>query len=78
MQAEPKVFREAKEHLFAGRFGGDEFLAGEFREEGEVVAAEDAFVGVEVDAENFGVEAGIPLAAVVIDLGEFGHEGRVT
>jgi hypothetical protein len=77
VKAEPEIFREAEEHLFAGRFGGDEFLAGEFWEEGEVVAAEDAFVGVEMDAENFGVEAGIPLAAVVIDLGEFGHGRRI-
>ena len=32
-----------------------------------------AFLAGEMDAEDFGVEAGIPLAAVVIDLGKFGH-----
>ena len=73
VEAEPEVAGETEEHLFAGGFGGDEFVAGEFWEEGEVVAAKDAFIAVDVDAENFGIEAGIPLAAVVIDFGEFGH-----
>ena len=76
VQAEPEIVGEAEEHLFAGGFGGDEFLAGEFWEKGEVVAAKDAFFAVEMDAKDFGVEAGVPLAAVVIDLGEFGHGGR--
>ena len=76
VQTEPEVLGEAEQHLFAGGFGGDEFLSGEFREEGEVVAAEYAFVGVEMDAENFGTEAWIPLAAVIINLGEFRHEAE--
>ena len=74
MNAEPEVAGEAEEHLFAGGFGGDEFLAGEFRKECHVIAPEDAFLGMEMDSEDFGVEAGIPLAAVVIDFGEFRHE----
>ena len=75
VQAEPEIVGEAEEHLFAGGFGGDQFLPSELWKEGEVVAAEDAFIAVEMDAEDFGVEAGIPLAAVIIDFGEFGHGG---
>ena len=76
MQAEPEIFGEPEEHLFAGGFGSNKRLAGEFGKKGEAVAAEDALFAVEMDAEDFGVEAGIPLAAVVIDLGEFGHGRR--
>ena len=77
VQAEPEIVGETKEHLFAGGFGGDEFLAGEFAEEGEIVTAKDALFAVKMNAEDFGVEAGIPLAAVVIDFGEFGHGLRL-
>jgi len=74
VNAKPKIASEAKEHLFAGGFRANEFLAGEFRKEGEVVAAEEALLTVEMDAKDFGGEPGIPLAAVIIDFGEFWHE----
>ena len=77
VQAEPEIVGETKEHLFAGGFGGHEFLTGEFGKKGEIVAAKDAFFAMKMDAKDFGVEAGVPLAAVVIDLGEFGHGPRV-
>ena len=77
VQAEPEIVGEAEKHLFAGGFRGEGFLAGEFREEGEVVSAEDAFFAVEMNAEDFGVEAGIPLSAVIIDFGKFGHGRRL-
>ena len=73
VQPEPEILGETEEHLFSGGFGADKFLAGEFRKKSEVIGAEDAFFAVDMDAENFGIQAGIPLAAVVIDLGEFGH-----
>ena len=74
VESEPGVLRETEEHLFAARFGGEKFCAGQKAEQGwEVVATKDSFVGVQVDFEDRVAEADIPAAAEVFYFGEFRH-----
>jgi hypothetical protein len=74
MKAEPGATGEAEQHLFTVRLGGEQCGARETTLQlAEVRLMEEPLFAVEFHAENLCAETGVPLFAVKLDLGQFGH-----
>lgn len=74
MKAEPVASRELEQHLFSPRFGADKSAAGEFADDGtRIRTAENPFLTVELDLQDFVSKSGVPLSAKKFDFGELGH-----
>ena len=82
MNAEPRpTFRAGlsrdEEHLLAARFGALQRGAGQgVGEFLGIDAAENSLLVVKLHFFNAVLQAGVPLLANIIDLGEFGHDPR--
>ncbi len=74
VQTEPAIFCEMKKHLFSVSAGFDQRCAEESsREQFRIGSAENSFVGVQLDGNDFLFQAGVPLLAIKFHFGQFGH-----
>ncbi len=78
MQTEPVVTGKFEEHLLAARGRAEEAGAGEAAADScGIAVAEDALLWVQLDCADLCAEPGVPLFAIIFDLGQLGHGGSL-
>ncbi len=77
VDSQPRLAAKPKEHLLATRPGFSEWLAEQ--RSGDLVsvnASKNPRLGVQLHAGNALTQPGVPLFAIVFDLGKFRHAAR--